>query len=210
MRQRGFTLIELLVVIAIIAILAAILFPVFARARENARKATCQSNVKQIGLGILQYAQDYDEMMVLAAAYSNPSAPGYYTWPYLLQPYVKNTQLFGCPSDKTYAWSGGGSNTTSTGYAMNRLVSGLALAKFNAVSDCIMLADCGILSDGSSRYYLTDGTVDQSDNAVPPSPFHFDGANMCFADGHAKWMAKTKYSAWSGSTAPPDATMWTP
>ena len=67
MRRRGFTLIELLVVIAIIAILAAILFPVFARARENARKANCQSNLKQVSLGLMQYVQDYDETMILAA-----------------------------------------------------------------------------------------------------------------------------------------------
>src|SRR5687767_10691477 len=62
-RKTAFTLIELLVVIAIIALLAAILFPVFARARENARRAGCQSNLKQIGLGIMQYSQDYDELM---------------------------------------------------------------------------------------------------------------------------------------------------
>ena len=72
--KRGFTLIELLVVIAIIAILAAILFPVFARARENARRASCQSNLKQIGLGIFQYTQDYDEKMRPAAPTTPPTA----------------------------------------------------------------------------------------------------------------------------------------
>ncbi len=91
----AFTLIELLVVIAIIAILAAILFPVFARARENARRASCQSNLKQIGLGILQYSQDYDEQVVPAYALGTPNVH----WRTLIYPYVKSTQLFACPSN---------------------------------------------------------------------------------------------------------------
>ena len=93
----GFTLIELLVVIAIIAILAAILFPAFARARENARKASCQSNLKQIGLGLLQYNQDYDE------TFPNMVSNGgsYYGWVQLVQPYIKSYQLFQCPSEPT-------------------------------------------------------------------------------------------------------------
>jgi len=102
--RRGFTLIELLVVIAIIAILAAILFPVFARAREKARQSSCLSNVKQIALGMLQYAQDYDERLVLAAMYY--ASPNYYTWMYLLQPYVKNIQVFTCPSASATGWDG--------------------------------------------------------------------------------------------------------
>ena len=94
MRKRGFTLIELLVVIAIIAILAANLFPVFARARENARKSNCQSNLKQIGLATMQYAQDYDETYHLAWTL-NPTT----RYPRLLQPYMKNLDVFVCPSD---------------------------------------------------------------------------------------------------------------
>src|SRR4051812_18788683 len=82
---RGFTLIELLVVIAIIAILAAILFPVFARARENARRAACQSNLKQIMLGIAQYNQDYDERYPLGSIVVGAS---FVVWPQLIQPYL--------------------------------------------------------------------------------------------------------------------------
>jgi prepilin-type N-terminal cleavage/methylation domain-containing protein/prepilin-type processing-associated H-X9-DG protein len=98
--HRGFTLIELLVVIAIIAILAAILFPVFARARENARRASCMSNMKQMGLGVLQYTQDYDEKYPQAYWYPNDSssAGGYAHWSGTIQPYVKSNQLFVCPS----------------------------------------------------------------------------------------------------------------
>ena len=91
---RGFTLIELLVVIAIIAILAAILFPVFARARENARRASCSSNLKQIGLGLIQYSQDYDEKYPYSRTDPDP-AP----WQTKIFPYVKSSQLFACPSN---------------------------------------------------------------------------------------------------------------
>ena len=98
-RKKGFTLIELLVVIAIIAILAAILFPVFARARENARRASCQSNLKQIGLGLLQYSQDYDEKMTPLYVGENTAASPVRDWVTIVQPYMKSTQIFVCPSD---------------------------------------------------------------------------------------------------------------
>lgn len=100
--HRAFTLIELLVVIAIIAILAAILFPVFGRARENARRSSCQSNLKQIGLGIVQYAQDYDETMppgYVEGATSSSSNAG--PWHMLIQPYTKSLQVLRCPSNTT-------------------------------------------------------------------------------------------------------------
>ena len=97
MRKHGFTLIELLVVIAIIAILAAILFPVFARAREKARQASCQSNVKQMMLGILMYAQDYD------ARFPRHSVGyhGWAGWTAQIYSYIKNDQLYRCPSADT-------------------------------------------------------------------------------------------------------------
>ena len=96
MKKSAFTLIELLVVIAIIAILAAILFPVFGRARENARRASCQSNLKQIGLGFQQYAQDYDGWTTGSGVYVAPK--DYHSWPSNLFPYVKSDQVFTCPS----------------------------------------------------------------------------------------------------------------
>ena len=93
-KRSAFTLIELLVVIAIIAILAAILFPVFARARENARRSSCTSNLKQIGLGVLQYVQDYDDSMP-----GHNMANQRQLWMDIIQPYIKSEQVFTCPSD---------------------------------------------------------------------------------------------------------------
>jgi prepilin-type N-terminal cleavage/methylation domain-containing protein/prepilin-type processing-associated H-X9-DG protein len=99
--RKGFTLIELLVVIAIIAILAAILFPVFAQAREKARAISCVSNLKQIGLSWSMYTQDYDEMVVPFSA-GGGSTTSAFAWPFILQPYIKNYQVYKCP-DSTYA-----------------------------------------------------------------------------------------------------------
>ena len=97
-KRKGFTLIELLVVIAIIAILAAILFPVFAQAREKARQTSCLSNMKQLGISLTMYAQDYDGTMPMTS-WELGKLKAKIHWSYLVQPYVKNVQIFVCPSD---------------------------------------------------------------------------------------------------------------
>jgi len=104
--KRGFTLIELLVVIAIIAILAAILFPAFAKARESARRASCSSNLKQIGISMMQYSQEYDERVVPGAIAGEGNVNGGIGWMGLLQPYLKETQVFSCPSDSDTSVTG--------------------------------------------------------------------------------------------------------
>jgi len=193
-KLSGFTLIELLVVIAIIAILASILFPVFARARENARRASCMSNVRQLGLGFMQYTQDYDEKYPKVGfsatdyvTYPNGDT-GYNSWILRIYPYVNSMDVFNCPSnDKkwTAATSVSPTNrvnsTVSYGANMNLLnVSDpISMAQVEKPSQTIMLADSegattyGIYKTWSSSRYISDR--------------HLDGANLAFADGHAKW-----------------------
>lgn len=216
--EAAFTLIELLVVIAIIAILASILFPVFARARENARRASCQSNLKQIALAQMQYSQDYDEHLVPSAVYDNPKGLVYGTWMYVLQPYIKSTQIFTCPS-VSYAVYSGTPNTTqnNTGYAYYSRLSGIALASIDSPSLVAMFADAGVLPTptyaANDHYYQMDWDGLNTDNAVPPNAAHFDGANIAFADGHVKWMKQSAIGDYTGANVTvsqtPTPSLWT-
>jgi prepilin-type N-terminal cleavage/methylation domain-containing protein/prepilin-type processing-associated H-X9-DG protein len=133
--KHGFTLIELLVVIAIISILAAILFPVFARARESARRASCLSNLKQIGLAVMQYTQDFDEYLPKEAIQGSPkletggnASGGLHLWMHSIWPYIKNAQVFNCPSanttDSGYIKEFTGDYTGNISYGYNHCLSG--------------------------------------------------------------------------------------
>ena len=144
--RKGFTLIELLVVIAIIAILAAILFPAFARARENARRASCQSNLKQLCLGYKQYIQDYDEKYPLVATDLNATNvfdAGDKGWAENLQPYMKSTQIFQCPSETTAPDATGGIKAGYSDYWMNASLAGQAEASINSQSLVVQNGDGG-------------------------------------------------------------------
>jgi prepilin-type N-terminal cleavage/methylation domain-containing protein len=156
MKSKGFTLIELLVVIAIIAILAAILFPVFAKAREKARQITCTSNEKQIGLAILQYVQDYDERFPGGApgevalrignyqtfggqGYGATGGPG---WAGNIEPYAKSTGVFDCPDDSTSAVKGtNGVMKYPVSYGFNNFLPTQKLAILAAPATTVMCSE---------------------------------------------------------------------
>ncbi len=213
--KKGFTLIELLVVIAIIAILASILFPVFGRARENARRSSCQSNLKQIGLGLLQYVQDYDERYPLSVTAPGGTVDLSTGWAVAVQPYMKSTQIFQCPSETnspTNVTPGvtGYGGVGYTDYWLNRNVSGKSQSAMDYASSTVMNGDG---TSGTSAYTI-DGIESRFDNnasntgaftaitssttkipAVCPADAtgnfglrHLDGINYAFADGHVKWL----------------------
>lgn len=173
-RKFAFTLIELLVVIAIIGILAAILFPVFGRARENARRSSCQSNLKQIGLAMAQYQQDYDERTLVV------DEPLGYTWFIPIQPYIKSTQVFRCPSlSETLT------PKPDSDYAINGFFThALSIATFQNTAEQIAMGER--LKDFDEIDYHTWDLTEFEPHLQKDR--HFDGSNYLFADGHVKWL----------------------
>jgi prepilin-type N-terminal cleavage/methylation domain-containing protein/prepilin-type processing-associated H-X9-DG protein len=187
MTRKGFTLIELLVVIAIIAILAAILFPVFARAREKARQSSCLSNIKQVNLAILQYAQDYDEFL---PHYRNFRIGRY--WYHIIEPYLKNSQVLRCPSHANkpvgYAW-----NIDYIGYGSSTHIRlpPTRLSDIDYPANTLILCD-NAYNAGMYRpdrwisNWSTSGSLYEA--YLPWVQVHNGGGNVAFLDGHAKWM----------------------
>ena len=184
MRSRGFTLIELLVVIAIIAILAAILFPVFARARAKARQTACLSNVKQISLALQMYAQDYDECYPVVNHLTG------YDWWGPLQTYVKNAQMFRCPAYKA------GSGEPASDYSINGLFahgSSMAIFDYPAEQIAIAIRKPGCAEAGYHPWPDDHATWDDLTQYTEfqdhiATDIHNGGCNYGFADGHAKWL----------------------
>jgi prepilin-type N-terminal cleavage/methylation domain-containing protein/prepilin-type processing-associated H-X9-DG protein len=190
--KSGFTLIELLVVIAIIAILAAILFPVFAQAREKARSSTCLSNCKQIGTGLHMYLQDYD------GAYPF-SWFGPYGFDLALHPYVKNKAIWACPSNKVPptpwpGYKGTGLEGVVRSYAMNAGVSTdqrrtpVFETELDRPAETIMMTEIADHNQGKRDpfheiYIPNRNTICM----IIPFKIHQGGSNYIFADGHAKW-----------------------
>jgi len=211
MQKRGFTLIELLVVIAIIAILAAILFPVFSRAREQANKTACLSNMKQIGMAVQMYCQDWDETYPFLGwdmndPFCTPQAKIY--------PYVKNLGVYDCPSADMFKLAGvydgcarngpGGwpfppdwvgvsidiGFNDKIGIPLPNVV-GLKMSQMPAPSEAVVFSDAAMfVSCGGTRtvYANACGAACSYGLRTRKNTRHAEGSNLTFADGHTKWM----------------------
>lgn len=185
----GFTLIELLVVISIIALLAAILFPVFSRARAKALSGSCQSNLHQIGLSIRMYTTDNDGDIL-------PGKEGSSTWPILIFPYTRNVQIYVCPAKPD----------TGIGYGYNYYNLGFDHITYHEAeivseSETIACVDAGRVTNPTAapddwEEDFDDGTLVSMPNdpaynvAYPcrPTARHLEGCNVAFLDGHVKWL----------------------
>jgi prepilin-type N-terminal cleavage/methylation domain-containing protein/prepilin-type processing-associated H-X9-DG protein len=202
--RRGFTLIELLVVIAIIAILAAILFPVFAKAREKARQASCESNIKQLCLGMLMYVQDYDERFPFEVYCNQPGFPNmcwdvymhYFNDNGFIMPYIKNTAIWNCPSQDAPNGYYGQNGCWQPAYGYNKQLARVSDAKLTYAAQIVLFADsygirwfpytqAGACCGSNAWHHRIGQSAQAGEGADGP---HNEGANIGFADGHVKWM----------------------
>ena len=223
-RKNAFTLIEMLVVVTIILLLGAILFPVFTLAREDGRRAACQSDAKQIGFALVQYCQDYDahtppqppppgsptSTCTAAVDFADPTAPGWFTnWIYELNPYARNWQIFVCPS-VTVPDTGGPPSASYPDSLSTWMVNAVVTARSIAV-----IPDSSSVVWAQEKDTLGSEAVVRPclyDNGTPPSPYvagktyqdwlrppwsnvHFAGGNLLYCDGHVKWKAQTSICA---------------
>ncbi len=202
-QRRAFTLIELLIVIAIISLLAAILFPAFSRARENARRSSCQSNLKQIGMAHIQYTQDYDERVIRCDDQGNPR----HHYAELLMPYIKSEQVFRCPSAAGSSTECIPFNRFPLSYTLNsvyestpsrwmfRAINTISLAAVEDPVRTVFAGDGQNQTSGSDYCYQVISSPAFS--AGPPQTFgassqglfvgrHLETANWAFMDGHVK------------------------
>jgi prepilin-type N-terminal cleavage/methylation domain-containing protein len=231
-RKTAFTLIELLVVIAIIAILAAILFPVFSQAREKARTISCLSNCRQLGLAITMYADDHDEAYPCSCMQGmmGMEMANMQSWLDTTQPYIKNWGIFRCPSDSSPLWSTMASMGTPrrSSYGFNAYFIpvdppyyGMQMAGINRPAQCILvteLADAWAQDFFEPMYWgnppkVTDSTMQPMEwNMLTQQPLstaitrHQQGANYVFAEGHAKFQRFTQ--TWQQAQGSPPSVDW--
>lgn len=219
--KGGFTLIELLIVIAVIAILAAILFPVFAKARENARRSACLSNLKQLGMAAMQYTQDFDEKLPVVGGSTSGG------WAGLIYPYARSQAVFKCPNDRTAGFNisfGGNMNVmqadpTRTPHlpSFNNVAKTILL--FEAEDQAVDLASTmnestSCLANGTDRvpggtycsyatgylggrgnYNISGASYNAWSNASTTVGRHLEGSNFGFLDGHVKWLKGNNVSS---------------
>lgn len=217
-RARGFTLIELLVVIAIIAILAAMLFPVFARARENARRTSCLSNVRQLGMAFQQYFQDYDEQFPLLGKGGASET----SWFFTMQPYIRSTAMLRCPNDTAQFWPRSESDWMNPSVTLapdgvsklrraSYVLNGYLPAGNSNAGQGGNFPHIASIQKPSSLIFLSESPSERTGNYfhahawnAPASSSHWlmdrdrpddlaydrhlGGFNAAFLDGHARWM----------------------
>ncbi len=232
-RRHGYTLIELLVVIAIIAILAAILFPVYSQAREQARAVSCLSNSRQLGLAVTMYADDHDEAYPCSCMIGDMMGAGsanMQSWLDTVQPYVRNRAIFRCPDDSSPLWSAMNVPRRSS-YGFNGYFIpveppyfGIQMAEVANPASCVLIAE---LADSWNQDFfqpmywgdppkLTDSMQQMNEwDMMAGEPLtvairrHHEGANYVFAEGHAKWLRFAQ--TWrQTSGAPPALDMYDP
>ncbi|MCC7495498.1 MAG: prepilin-type N-terminal cleavage/methylation domain-containing protein [Fimbriimonadaceae bacterium] len=224
--RRGFTLLELLVVIAILAILAGLIFPVFARARAKARQTVCLSQLKQLGAALACYQQDYDDAYpqgayaCFADQTTGQSIDGYhYTCLWALRPYLRQDDLVRCPEQEGWDYSTTDPSrdthrprrgSYSSNYLLLRLPPAAADAPASAVAFCDGYnpwADCYRACSPGGSLYERIGQGHYLGRRALPTAWHQDGLNTAFADGHAKWLTlgQLTYGQWDPALPPSSA-----
>lgn len=208
--RGGFTLIELLIVIAIIAILAALLFPVFASARRKARQVACASHLRQLGMALILYVSDWDEQYPYGSFVA--SAAQRTTWQHAMQPYYRSRQLLLCPEDPLRRqWGSVRNSHLPSSYGMATCaLSGVHVGQVEDASGVIGVLD---LYAVLSNPYVDCRVASEMDFNMPAREGgrrHSDGANYCFTDGHCKWLKPTQTGWVTGNTYHPsrDESMW--
>ena len=185
--RNGYTVIELLVMLSICAILAAVLLTVFSRPRENVHRASCPANLKQIGLGFLQYAQDHDERLPPIALNTTASQTQPYGWADALQPYIKSTQIYHCPEQNAFPETGEATQNGYTDYWFNAQLNARSVTKIATPATTFF---AGEGNDGrditDARYHRSALPMRWLESVQSPSRRHNDEANYLFADGHVK------------------------
>jgi prepilin-type N-terminal cleavage/methylation domain-containing protein/prepilin-type processing-associated H-X9-DG protein len=217
-KRNGFTLIELLVVISIIAILAAILMPVFARAREAGRQSNCLSNLRQLGTAAMLYTQDFDDALPPAATARILPNGMYEEWYDVIHPYAKNNAIFHCPSstegdrnaspsayNMAYGWNHQYLHVNGTDTTLGFLQGGgISLSKVQSPAETLMLGDTGKTrnypASSNSFDWIYPPNTPRVHNAHYLSDMHNGGANVAFVDGHSKWFKVPTLAEYNAGT----------
>jgi prepilin-type processing-associated H-X9-DG protein len=190
MKRSGFTILEAFVLLAVLLILAAILFPVFVRSRDgHGHRNPCQSNLRQIAFGFKQYIQDYDEKYPIAKN-SNSGLRKIDNWAGQLEPYIKTSYVFQCPSDDA------ATDNKKTSYGYNARLSKIEDKKL--YNSALVVLNFEVVADAGN--FTQTGTGPE---AVTASTRHIEGSNFSFVDGHVKWFKPGKVGALPPSKGQP-------